>query len=164
MVAKYQSVLLFGANKAKVKLNFPKDFKFSTLDELIDEYTKATSAGLPYDVIEKVLIKIIEKQNPDDAAAIAWVKTKQRHKPFSDKTNAEVAVILQSRAFDDPNRALWEGFDAVFDELQEERPDLIGLTYMQQKTIIQEKVNQILTSVKENDGNNLNTLFNSVGN
>ena len=164
LTAKYQSVLLFGANKAKIKLNFPKDFKFMTLDELIDEYNKATAAGLPYDVIEKILIKIIEKQNPDDAETLAWVKMKQKHKPFSDKTAQEVAVIIQSRAFDDFDRALWENFDAVMDELQEEKPQMIGMTYMEQKALLKEKVAAFVADIKEAQGNDLNTLFNTVGN
>lgn len=164
LIAKYQSVLLFGANNIKIKLNFPKDFKFATLDELIGEYQKATAAGLPFDVVQKILTKIIEKQNPDDAESLMWVLLKQRHKPFSDKTPQEVAVIIQSRAYDDFDRACWENFDSIFDELQEEEPSLIGKTYMEQKEVIKNKVEQMVLTIKEATGNDLNTLFNTVGN
>ena len=164
LIAKYQSVMLFGANNGKVKLNFPKDFKFMTLDELIAEYKNAIAAGLPYDVVEKILSKIVEKQSPDNALTMMWSLMKLKHKPFADKTAQEVAVIIQSRAYDDFDRVLWENHDSIFDDLREENEPMVGMTYLEQRRILKTKVEQYAAEIKESNPNDLSAMFNNVPN
>lgn len=164
-IADFQGALI-GIADAETDLNFPKDFKFLTLDELILEYQNAINAKLPYDFIEKIAGRIIEKSSPDDPLMMAWGLLKLRFKPFPDKTDIEIATILLTRADDDYDRVLWENYDSIFDNLKEENVTLIGQDYKTQKEAIRQSVDNYFATIKylDQSQNSINNLFNQVPN
>lgn len=162
LVAEYQAALI--GLKTNVNCSFPKDFKFLTVDELIIEFQAAKNAKLPYDVIEKIASRLIEKLYPDDPIAMAWGLLKLRFTPFPDKTESEISKILESRGEEDHDRILWENYDTVLDELKFEKPNLIGQDYKTIKDALRAKTAEMFTTINYTQANNLDNVFNAVGN
>ena len=126
-------------------MTYPHDFKMKTILELLAEREAATNAAAPYAVVRSIDDDLLIKQyrnNPDKAADIMAF---ERWKPWKGKTPEDVALIVQSRDTQDPDRVLWENWDQVIEDVR--------LAFMSFSTIPEDQQRQILydTAMKLNE-------------
>jgi hypothetical protein len=103
-------------------LSFPTDFKLQTLTELMTDLKAARESGSPYPVIDAINRDIMSKAYKNSPEMVDFFAAIEKYRPFKSKRPEEVALILQQRATDDPERQLYETWDVVTTEIQETQP------------------------------------------
>ncbi len=106
---------------AVADMAYPADFKLKNIQELTAEYAAAKDAGLSYDVLWGIQQDILQKQYRNMPQRVAEIRAFEALKPWKDKSPEEIAMILQRRAQDDPDRVLWENWSRVVAEIQDAR-------------------------------------------
>ncbi len=100
------------------EMRYPADMKMMGINELLALLSDARASGAPVEVIDSLNADLIAKQYrtmPDyakDMQAYQWWK------PWRDKSEAQVAAIIGTRADTDFQRRLWENFTEVVAYLQ----------------------------------------------
>lgn len=124
-------------------LRFPRDMKMKPLESLLEEYQKAKDSGAGHEVTRRILSQIYAKQNEDNPDEIARLEARENWRPFADKTPEEIAAVLSLRSDTDPDRILYENFNVIFREIDNEQvPAFHKLSYEMQKQIIAAKVSE----------------------
>lgn len=72
------------------------NLKLETIETLSDKRKKLTDAGAPIEVIKAVDMAILQKQNIDNPQAINKYVIWEKYRPFNEKSNDQVNVILMS--------------------------------------------------------------------
>lgn len=102
---------------------FPKDFKFKTLTELMTELQIAKNAmAAPSTIaaIEDDMNELLYADRPDD---LKRINTKNRFNPFRGYSEANIRFIISQGNTTMYNRTLWENEEAIFQELERENED-----------------------------------------
>lgn len=131
-----------------VMLSFPQDFKLQSVDGLIGQYNAAKGAGLPYEVLQSIRMDIIKKQYRNSPELVMFTEAFEKHRPFKTKNISEVGFILQSRADNDPDRQVWEHWDEIANELEQETVPFYLLSFNEQRTKIREIAARIASEVQ----------------
>lgn len=122
----------------QIRLAFPQDFKLQTLEELIATYQSAVSASLPYTILSAIKMDIMKKLYRNTPEVVLLAEAMEKHKPFKSKTAEEAAIILQGRAQDDPEKQLYEQWDNVATEIEENDPAFWLRPFDQQRQSVYE--------------------------
>ena len=131
---------------AEVIYKFPKDFKFRSVSELLDQLKKANDSNAPGYVREELSADLMEAQFIDKPEELAKIKIKTKFFPFSDKTDVEILYIISNGLTSKYKEVLWSNFGDIFTEIEENEvyKDFYLMPYDKQKAIIDEKVNLIV--------------------
>lgn len=131
---------------AEVIYKFPKDFKFRSFSELLDQLKKANDSNAPGYVREELSADLMEAQFIDKPEELAKIKIKTKFFPFSDKTDVEILYIISNGLTSKYKEVLWSNFGDIFTEIEENEvyKDFYLMPYDKQKAIIDEKVNLIV--------------------
>lgn len=133
---------------------FPKDFKFKSVVELLSELKIATESGAPGYVRQEISMDIAEQQFLDKPEELKKIKTKQKFFPFPDKTPTEIVYIISNNLSSPFNEILWSNFDNIFMALEidaeEQGKYFYDYTYRLQKTKLDEKVNAMIEELAAN--------------
>lgn len=113
----------------KVVHEFPRDFKMKSIGELLAELKTARESGANHIILNQIEMDVFEKLYADDPNKIKKLEVYQKLKPFSDKQAAEIVAILSTRAPDDPERALYENFERVFQILTSKDENFTNKTF-----------------------------------
>lgn len=137
---------------AVADMSYPFDFKLKNVQELTAEYAQAQQAGLSYDVLWSIQQDILRKQYRNMPAKVAEIKAFEALRPWKEKSQEEVAMILQRRATDDPDRVLWENWGRIVTEIQQDRgPDKPFHEIMdmaERRRVVYAKVAELTTQIK----------------
>lgn len=127
---------------------FPKDYSFETEGDLIAKYQAAKTAGFDYYVLQNIQKEMIKRQTKSEIEAekiAIWMKWR----PFQSLTPELIAVAVSKRANDDFDKVLFENFDRVQREVEEEtNGSFFLMDYNGQKTLIEDKVSELIVSIK----------------
>ncbi len=93
--------------------SIPADLKIEPLRERIAVYSLASQQNLPIDVMWPMVCGILDKIHRNEPEVVKEVKAWEEIKPWRSKSSEEIAMILQGRANDDPQRMLHENMDWV---------------------------------------------------
>jgi hypothetical protein len=127
------------------------DLKLDTLDTLIEKRTKAQLSGVPIEVINVLDYAILQKQNVDNPKVLEKMAAWEIFKPFSEKTSTEKSSIIAGLQNTDPMKVLWIYFGSIKQQIIGEIGDeFYKFDYEKQKATIDDKVNKIIESIKEN--------------
>jgi hypothetical protein len=118
---------------------FPYDFKFETINDLLVMLQAAKDSGASFEVQDEIERRILEKQYANTPEMMRRISAKRKFIPFRGKSVEEIAIILSSRADDDPDKVLYEGFEQIFTEIEAESPDFYLFPYAVQKQIVLDK-------------------------
>lgn len=138
---------------ANVIYNFPKDFKFRSVESLLNELKLANESNAPGYVREELSNDIAEAQFIDKPEELAKIKIKHKFFPFSDKTDTEILYIVSNGLTSKYKEVLWANFGDIFTEIEESQ---IGKTfyllpYEKQKTIVDAKVNELIINLDKQE-------------
>lgn len=141
-----------GAQAERVEMSFPYDFKLKSVSELIDEYGRAKSAGLPFPVLKSIQKDLLSKQYRNSPKTKMQIEAVEQWKPWRDKTTEEVAMIIGARSETDPQRVLWENWSEISGEILTDNPDFYRINTAGQRVIINAKVEEYAGRVQYRTG------------
>lgn len=101
-----------------VEMTHPSDFKTATIQELIQEHGEAVKAALPSAIRKSIVYDIINKQYRNFPAVKADIIAFESWKPWRDKSQEEIVVIISQRSETDFYRQLWEHWDMVIEQVK----------------------------------------------
>lgn len=134
-----------------IEHRFPKDFKFKTTGELLNELKIANESGAPGYVRTELSMDIAAQQYVDKPLELKRIESKQRYYPFPDKTQTEIAFIISSDLTTKYNKILYANFDNIFLELEKDAQRLSLSFYAyppeKQKLLLDEKVNAMIAEI-----------------
>jgi hypothetical protein len=131
-----------GGDLKSVELSFPYDFKLKSIPELIDEYGRAKSSGLPFSILHSIQSDLLSKQYRNSPNQRQEIEAVASWKPWRDKTTEEIAMIIGSRSETDKQRVLWENWSEISGEIMREELEFYRLSATGQKQIIDNKVEE----------------------
>lgn len=131
---------------------FPKDFKFKTVTDLLGELKLANDSNAPGYVRKELSNDIASAQFIDKPEELKKIRIKEKHYPFSDKTDTEIIYIISNAKTTNFNAVLWANFDSIFQEIEEDEnlaESFYLMPYAKRKEIILAKVKEILTEIEK---------------
>lgn len=126
---------------------YPSDFKLKPLSQLLTELKTANESNAPSYIRESINNDIADIIYADDQEERSKLSIKNKHFPFSGKTDFEIQNIILNNLTTQYNQVLYANFDLIFDEIEEENNKFYSLTYAKQKDLISEKVNNIIGQI-----------------
>lgn len=144
------SILYMSYDGVTVYHKFPSDFKLKPLSKLLDELKKANDSNAPSYIRESINNDIADIIYADDQDERAKLSIKNRHFPFSGKTDFEIQNIILNNLTTREKQILYANFDSIFDELEDEFTDFYSFTFRKQKDHIDAKIAEILKALAPN--------------
>lgn len=137
---------------AEIIYSFPKDFKFKTVDDLLAQLKLSNDSNAPGYVRRELSNDIAEQQFIDKPEELQRIRAKERFYPFPDKTDTEIIYIISNGKTTLFNEVLWANFDMIFGELEDESANngnkFYELAFKEQKRLLSEKVQAIITQIQ----------------
>lgn len=135
-------------SKVDISLSHPADLVLTSLDVAIQNLKSAQDAGASASAIKTLQKAVLLRQNPADMRRVDSGVAFLSHKPFSGLPTNMQSVIAMGYSQDHPLRVLWENFDQiqcdVEDELQRNGVYFSELTRPNQTTLIDAAVRQFI--------------------
>lgn len=138
-------------NDVVVVYKFPKDFKFKTVDELLNELKLANDSNAPGYVRQELSTDIAVQQYLDKPEELKRIIAKQQFYPFPDKNFSEISFIIANDLTTKYNKVLYANFDYIF--LQLERNAEAKKQYFYdyapelQKKLLDDEVNAMIVNI-----------------
>lgn len=147
IIAKFRDV-----SDVIIEHRFPKDFKFKTTADLLNELKVANESGAAGYVRSELSMDIAEQQFIDKPLELKRIEVKQQYYPFPDKSPTEVAFIISSDLTTMYNKILYANFDNIFFELEKDAESK-GINFYEQTPEVQQaqldiKVNEMIAEIK----------------
>jgi hypothetical protein len=129
---------------------FPSDYKLKPVGILMDEAGKAKTSDLPQHVLQAIHDDIANIYYADDPDTLTKIQIKNKFHPFSGKSESETRTILSSEDILPYYKVLYNYFDVIFQEIDEELGDKFYLmTYEKQKAEIERRVQVLITEIEK---------------
>jgi hypothetical protein len=125
---------------------FPKDFKFKTIEQLMADLQAAKNAGAAPSTVDAIQADINKKLYADRPDDLRKMDVKNKFNPFGGYSEANIRFIISQGNCTLYNRTLWENFEAIFQELEFENPNpwLYDLTDDLIREKVKEKTNEYM--------------------
>ncbi len=124
----------------QVDHEFPEDLQITSLTDEVDIFKEMRDSGVGFEALAAQRGRVLDKVTEGDVTARENIKAKYRHEPFAGKNPEAVAQIIAERSPQDPDRVLWENFEAVFTDIFDERPLFHQMAFAAQKAAVSAKV------------------------
>lgn len=131
--------------------SYNKDFKFKSIQVLMEDRKAAKDSGLPNSLMMSIDSDIAAQMYQDDPDELVKYDVKNRFNPFAGKTEDQISTLLTSDTLcTRRDQVLYANFDAVFEELenelQQENEDVwfYDLNYAEQLILINNKVAELI--------------------
>jgi hypothetical protein len=130
-----------------VQHKFPNDFKMKGLQELMTELKTAKDAGASTSTISAIEDDINEILYSDRPEELKEMKIKNEINPFRGVSGADVRFIISQNNVPLYNRTLWENFEAIFQDLEMQYPDLFDFAITKINDLVKEKTNEYMKQI-----------------
>lgn len=139
-----------------VDKSYPDDLEIETLIEMVMGYDMIKKAGVGYEATAAQRNRIFQKQfegSPDVQKAIA---AKYKFKPFDDKSDEQVAMIIAGLSPTDPTRVLWAYWLQIFQDIEDENEGFYKMAYKMQKEVVAKKVAEVTALIQQPEIDSVN--------
>jgi hypothetical protein len=129
---------------------FPKDFKFKTVEQLFADLSAAKNAGASSSTIDAIQNDINKKLYADRPDELKRMDIKNKFNPFAGYTETNIRFIISQRNTTLYNRTLWENLESIFQDLEFENdnPWLYDMEETKIRELIQAKTNEYMANIK----------------
>lgn len=130
---------------------FPKDFKMKGLDELMNELKMAKDAGASTSTISAIeddINEILYSDRPDE---LKEMKIKNEINPFRGYSEANIRFIISQGNVPKYNRTLWENFEAIFQDLELEYPELFDFALEKINELVKVKTEEYMVLIESEE-------------
>lgn len=134
-----------------VEHQFPKDFKFKTVEQLFADLSSAKNAGASSSTIDAIQNDINKKLYADRPDELKRMDIKNKFNPFAGYSEANIRFIISQGNTTLYNRTLWENLESIFQDLEFENPNpwLYDLAETKIRELVQKKTNEYMIMIKE---------------
>lgn len=145
-------ICIFTDNIKKVKWvrRYPSNFKMKTKEMLYSEMSTANDGNLPSFVKEAITDELAELVFVDEPKGLIRYRIQKQHYPFNGKSETEIQIAINSPLILKETKVLYNYFDQIFDELEQEFSNestldfYIDTTREKRKELIDAKVKEII--------------------
>lgn len=137
------------------------DYKLESDFETITMINLGKEAGVSLEFIRSLERDLIEKKYQDQSDELLWFDTKNKHRPFYNKSINEKTIELGFLDRKHPKRILYLFFEEIFKDIRSaERVEgvessyserFLDLDYQQQKDVIMNYVNKYSDTLEDNE-------------
>lgn len=129
---------------------FPKDFKFKNLKELMEELQLAKGANASSSTIAAIeddMNELLYADRPDD---LKRINVKNRYNPYRGYSETDIRFIISQGNTTIYQRTLWENFESIFQDLERENdsPWIYDMADSKIYEKVSEKTNQYVKMIK----------------
>ena len=131
-----------------VQHKFPNDFKMKSLGELMAELKMAKDAGAStstMSAIEDDINEILYSDRPDE---LKEIKVKNEINPFRGYSEADIRFIISQNNVPLYSRTLWENFEAIFQDLENENAELFDMNSQKINELVKAKTEEYIQIIK----------------
>ncbi len=121
-----------------VEHSYPEDFKFKSMSELMRELREAKDANASTSTIAKIEDDINEKLYADQPYDLKVIRIKNSFNPFRGYKEETINLLISQNLTTKYNATLYANLESIFNELEQEIPDLYEMSYQ----VILEKVKE----------------------
>ena len=133
----------------EVDKSYPDDLKIDQLTDMVTTFDNIKKSGVGYEAIVAQRNRIFQKTFEGNPAIQKSIAARYKFKPWDDKNDEQVSMIVASRSATDPERVLWENWLKVFQEIEAKNPMFYEMTYEKQKQIVAEQVAEITALIQQ---------------
>lgn len=138
-----------GYENVSVLHGYTLNLKLETVESLSDKRKKLTDSGAPMEVIKAVDMAILQKQHIDNPIAVDKYVIWDKYKPFTEKSNDQIANLLATLPDTNYYKVLYNFFGiikkAIIDQVQDE---FYVLSHERRMELINEQVNKLIEQIK----------------
>jgi hypothetical protein len=134
----------------EIVYEIPDKTELPTIDELTLSRQQAVASNAPIEILSAIDLEMIERQFGVDSEEARWFAAKTKHRPFTGKTEAEIAVIMAARPDGDYYKTLWLYFDSIFSEIRIDEPMFLKMDFGKQREMVKTKVGELQEIEKAN--------------
>ena len=146
--------------RLEVDKAYPDDLQIETLGDLVTGFADIKTAGVGYEAMMAQRNRIFQKQFEGNPIQQKMIAARYKFKPWDDKDDAQVAMIVANRAATDPQRVLWENWLSIFQEIEYKFPGFYAMTYDLQKKHVEEEVKLIMAMIEQPEIDPVTPSFN----
>lgn len=125
------------------------NLKLETIESLSEKRSKLTDSGAPIEVIKAIDMAILQKQHIDNPIAINKYAIWDKYKPFSEKSNDQINVILSGLPDINYHKVLYNFFGAIKQKvLDKVGNEFYEMMHERRLELINEQVNILIEQLK----------------
>jgi hypothetical protein len=121
-----------------VKHQFPKDFKFKTVEQLFTDLQSAKDADASASTIDAIQNDINKKLYADRPDELKRMDIKNKFNPFAGYSETNIRFIISQGNTTMYNRTLWENYESIWQDLEFENDN--PWIYDMEEKLIRKKV------------------------
>ena len=128
---------------------FPKDFKFKTVEQLFSDLSAAKNAQASSSTIDAIQNDINKKLYADRPDDLKRMDIKNKFNPFAGYSETNIRFIISQGNTTLYNRTLWENLESIFQDLEfeNENPWLYDMEEKKIRELVVAKTNQYMTII-----------------
>ena len=133
-----------------VEHQYPDDFKFKSLTELMGELSAAKLASASTSTIAAIEDDINEILYADRPEELKIIRIKNSFNPFRGYAEENVRLLIAQRLTTDFNATLWANLESIFNELEQEHEDpwLYDMAYGKILGFVKTKTEEYMKQMK----------------
>jgi len=135
-------------NDLTVQHKFPNDFKMKGLSELMTELKMAKDADASTSTIMAIEDDINEILYSDRPEELKKMRIKNKINPFRGSTEADIRFIISQNNIPLAVRTLYENFEAIFQELEQQYPELYDMNENKINELVKVKTDEFVVLIK----------------
>lgn len=132
---------------------FPKDFRFETIEEIIATFKAAVDAGAPPDIKGSISRRLAQKEFIDDPNSLKEFEVKQQLNPFPNESRENVERKIALGLVPQVSSFTWANFDDILCQIKIDDPEFFFKKISEQKRILKEKAEELDTRNPQFDVN-----------
>ena len=132
----------------EVEHEYPEDFKFKSMPEMMRELQTAKDANASTSTIAKIEDDINEKLYADQPYDLKVIRIKNSFNPFRGYKEETVNLLISQNLTTKFNATLYANLESIFNELEQELPELYEMSYQVILERVKAKVEEYMTQIE----------------
>lgn len=128
---------------------YPKDFKFKTLTELMAELKAAKDADASTSTIAAIEDDINELLYADRPHELKVIRIKNNFNPFRGYSEENVRLLISQGLTTEYNSVLWANLESIFNDLEKENDQLYDLNPARLAEMVKAKAEEYIQKMKD---------------
>jgi hypothetical protein len=129
---------------------FPKDFKFKTVEQLMTDLQAAKNAGAAPSTVDAIQADINKKLYADRPDDLKRMDIKNKFNPFGGYNETNIRFIISQGGATQYNIILWENYESIWQDLEfdNEDPWIYDMTDDLIRKLVQAKTQEYITLIE----------------
>lgn len=139
-----------------VDKSYPDDLQIEQLSDMVTGFDQIKKAGVGYEATVAQRGRVFQKLFEGSPEIQKAISTRYKFKPFDDKSDEQVSMIIAGLSPTDPTRVQWTYWLEIMTEIENDDPLFYQKTFSMQKEKVSEWVGKITARIQEPNVDPLN--------